>query len=296
MKSTTAMLPAPGNTAPGSYRENTRSGQEHPECSESVPTRTQNRNMSSKISLLLLSFITLWGVSPSYVNTWAFNGKNLHLIPAIPWLNPVSPIQQADSNHDGQPECLVLQSGQAQLYPGSCPAASSSVALWQSPPDWQVLQANFTDLNHDGSTEITLLLQRPFQPWPIDRFLPNGGRIADFHDAGGHSCHLILVGWKYGKYQEVWAGSALVDPLRSFAVTDLDGNSDSGQEHPECSEQELVVLEGSYADPPDQPAHVLSIWEWNGFGFSVLDRVNGEFHKLILATSPDGQRYILTER
>jgi hypothetical protein len=28
----------------------------------------------------------------------------------------------------------------------------------------------------------------------------------------------------------------------------------------------------------------------------VLDRVNGEFHKLILATSPDGQRYILTER
>jgi len=252
--------------------------------------------MSSKISLLLLSFITLWGVSPSYVNTWAFNGKNLQLAPAMPWLNPVPPIQQADPNHDGQPECLALHSDQAQLYPGSCPAAGSSAVLWQSPPQWQVLQADFTDLNRDGSPEITLLVQRPFQPWPIDRFLPNGGRIEDFHDAGGQSCHLILVGWKHGKYQEVWAGSALVDPLRSFAAADLDGNS----------WQELVVLEGSYADSPDQPAHVLSIWEWNGFGFSVLDRVNGEFHKLILATSPsehsgcsgpeDEQRFILTER
>ncbi|MGA2502799.1 MAG: hypothetical protein ABSG01_01760 [Anaerolineales bacterium] len=145
------------------------------------------------------------------------------------------------------------------------------------------MQAAITDLNHDGKPEVALLLWRPFQPWPVDQWLPYGGRIADFQDVKGQSCHMILIGWGSNGYHELWAGSAMADPIDSFAAADLDGDDS----------QELVALEGRYSDPRSAPALTLKVWDWNGFGFTVVSSVNGIFNKLTLVQAKNGQVLIL---
>ena len=100
------------------------------------------------------------------------------------------------------------------------------------------------------------------------------------------SCHLILIGWQRGTYRELWAGSALADPLRDFTAADLDGDG----------WQELVALEGRYADPVSVPAHALTAWEWNGFGFTLLARQSGAFREVSAVTASEGQPILLLQR
>jgi hypothetical protein len=169
----------------------------------------------------------------------------------------------ADMNGDGIPEEIRLEDGQVGLQ-------QAGSLLWSSPNDWQVQSASLADLNLDGEMELVLLVWRPWQPWPVDRVLPYGGRIADFQNEAGLSCHLILIGWRGQAFGERWAGSALADPLTRFTAADLDGD---GQE-------ELAALEGNYADPPGGPARSLTIWKWNGFGFTLVDRQTGRFQNL----------------
>lgn len=125
-----------------------------------------------------------------------------------------------------------------------------------------------SDLNRDGMNELALVVWRPHQPWPVDSFLPHGGRIADFKNARGLSCHVILIGWDGQEYRELWAGSALIDPVSHIRAADLDGDGS----------QELVALEGSYKSW--QQGGNLTVWDWNGFGFRLLERVPGNFSDL----------------
>jgi len=185
----------------------------------------------------------------------------------------------ADLNNDAQPESLLLMDGRLSILSGSETA-------WQSPPAWQVIQAGFTELNLDDSPEVTLLIWRPFAPWPVDRWLPYGGRINEFHDSEDQSCHLILIGWGEGKYRELWAGSALADPVREFAAADLDGDGD----------QELLTLDGSYTDPLLKPANAFKTWEWNGFGFTVVYSVTGNFfHMQPVQSNMDGHVQLILQ-
>ncbi len=160
---------------------------------------------------------------------------------------------------------------------------SGGTIAWQSPADWQVVQGAIADLNQDGRPEISLLLWRPFQPWPVDQWLPRGGRIADFQDPKGQSCHVILIGWKNNGYHELWAGSAMSEPITSFKTADLDGDN----------ALELVALEGNYQNPRSAPARVLKVWKWNGFGFSVVSSMTGIFDKMTLVRTIDGKVLIL---
>jgi hypothetical protein len=139
------------------------------------------------------------------------------------------------------------------------------------------------DLVHSGRPQAVLLVWRPIRPWPVDRWLPHGGRIDRFHNRSGKSCQLILIGWRRDRFTEVWAGSALADPILGFAAADLEGNG----------QQELVTLEGAYADSLSTPAHALKVWEWNGFGFSVIDSIQRTFTKFVLARDEYGQMVIL---
>jgi hypothetical protein len=189
---------------------------------------------------------------------------------------PVNPPTQVDFNRDGSPESLALAGGRLIII-------SNGASVWQSPSGWTVLQAEITDLNQDGTPEATLLVWRPFRPWPVDQWLPYGGRIANFHDDNGNSCHIILIGWRTSEYGELWAGSALAEPVKSFAAADLNGDNI----------QELVTLEGSYADSRSAPGRALKVWEWNRFGFTVVSTIEGIFYKMVLVQSIAGRILIL---
>jgi len=174
---------------------------------------------------------------------------------------PLPPLHQADLDGDGQAEQIVLRDGRASIV-------HQGRTLWTSSAQWQVAQAQASDLDRDGQLELALLVWRPFAPWPIDAYIPHPGRIASFQDGQGRSCHLILIGWRREAFRELWAGSAMADPLISFSAADLD---DDGY-------QELIALEGRY-DAPSAAAGAVTLWSWNGFGFTLQARsAPGRYH------------------
>ena len=224
--------------------------------------------------LLGLAVFTL--VSPAPIRAWHLDDSTLKPAPISPDARPLVEPTSVDFDGDGIPETLRLANGQAAIRSGG-------QIRWQSPPVWQVQQAQMADLNHDGLMEAVLLVWRPFKPWPVDTWLPNGGRIDKFHDSAGMSCHIILIGWYKNSFRERWAGSALAEPVKNFAVADLTG---SGEEF-------LITLESTYDDPPSAPARQLKVWEWNGFGFTIVSKMTGLFSQLAIARASNGQILIL---
>ncbi len=154
--------------------------------------------------------------------------------------------------------------------------------LWQSPSEWSVSEAQITDLNHDGINEVVLLVWRAFQPWPVDKILPHGGRIESHQNHEGQSCQLILIGWQRDDYREIWAGSALANPISNVMAADLDGDG----------LVELAALEYDY--DAKQKGGQLTIWRWIGFGFSLLDRSESRWERLTIMG--DGIHYWLFTR
>ena len=139
-------------------------------------------------------------------------------------------------------------------------------------PDWHITDATLADVTGDGASEWVLLVWRPWQDWPIQRWLEAPSPIAGFHDATGDSCHLILLAPQDGR--EIWAGSALPAPLLSLAVGDVDGDGVN----------ELVTLEGSYPGGRYGLATYVEVWRWNGFGFTLTWRSPaGSFRQLRLS-------------
>jgi hypothetical protein len=228
-------------------------------------------NASLRAGAWLSGLLALALIAPAQIRAWRYEAGEIRPAARNTAAPIAPPVASGDLDGDGQPESLTVLNGRAELHAG--PALA-----WQSPPAWGVRQAALTDLDRDGHLEVTLLLMRPFEPWPIDRYLVHPGRIAGFHDAAGQSCHIILVGWAGGEYREVWAGSAMADPFLAFAAADLDADG----------RQELAALEGAYADAAGTPARGLTIWEWNGFGFSLLARRVGTFRQMAVAVAPDG--------
>jgi hypothetical protein len=240
-------------------------------------------NMRKILPILLIALGTLLQASPVPLRALELAPAGLIQVPIPVGNAPVFPVTQADLDRDGRSEIISLSAGRLSIF-------SAGATIWQSPPAWQIVQAAITDLDRNGYPEVTLLLWRPFRPWPVDQWLPNGGRIADFHDATGQSCHLILIGWSGGGYDELWAGSAMADPIKSFATADLNGDNT----------QELVALEGRYTDPRppkdlgrSAPIHILKVWEWNGFGFTVVSSMDGTFSKMTLVRGKTGHILIL---
>jgi hypothetical protein len=225
---------------------------------------------------LLLALAGMMLLSPVQIHAWRLVDSGLGTLPTPPNLHPLITSTQVDFDGDGSPETLALVNAQASIY-------SSGQIRWQSPIAWQVRQAQIADLNRDGLPEVVLLVWRPFKPWPVDTWLPNGGRIANFHDSAGMSCQIILIGWYQNAFRERWAGSALAEPVKTFAIADLTGSG----------KQFLVTLESAYDDPPSAPARQLKVWEWNGFGFTLVSKMTGQFSQLAIAQAGNGQILIL---
>jgi len=228
-------------------------------------------------TLLLLTIAALGLVSPAPIQAWQLDDLALNRVPVPAQLHLVATETSADFDEDGIPETLALTGERATIQ-------TRSQIRWQSPEAWQVMQARIGDLNRDGHPEAALLVWRPFKPWPVDAWLPNGGRISNFHDSEGMSCHIILIGWKQGAFRELWAGSAMADPVKRFTAVDLLGN---GQQY-------LVTLEGKYDDPPSAPSPRLKLWEWNGFGFTIVHELEDSFSLMGSAQTNDRQVLILS--
>jgi hypothetical protein len=217
--------------------------------------------------IFLVSLLALISLSPSHFDIMKYENSSVMTVDA----SQLTPNGSEVSN----PTRLVLnnidyciQSSNHHVSLTSCEPDEKVITFWQSPSPWQVNEAFFADLNRDGEQELTLLVRRPFKTWPVDKYLPYAGRIADFQDQDGFSCHIILIGWKDGKFQEVWAGSPMSDPVRQVKAYDLD----------EDGFQELIALEyaydGSYRDGS------LVIWRWSGFAFTLDARVDGSYSTL----------------
>ena len=202
-------------------------------------------------------------VSPgiAHIHTWLNGALVQQDIQDILIISTKSIIQEPKrTSVDG--DCL--QYSNKRLALSRC-EKTGEVGIWQSPEDWMVEEFLVADLNRDGTQEYALLVWRPFEPWPIDRFLPNGGMIAEFHNTAGLSAHLILVGWDGDEYRELWAGSALANPISAIHAIDIDRDG----------YEELIALEGEY-DSAIENGNV-TIWQWQGFGFTLLDRNKGNY-------------------
>jgi len=232
--------------------------------------------MDKKV-IIFCALLALFVISPASIRGWELVGDNLR--PArLPILSQRVPQPvQADFDGNMQDETLVLKNGQARIMTGTH-------LRWQSPTDWDIRQASLGDLNHDGLIEAVLLVWRPFRPWGVDRWLPHGGRIDQFQNAQGESCQIILIGWRKNMFRERWAGSALAEPVKAFAMADL--NQDGLEE--------LVTLDSIYSAAPSAPANALKVWEWNGFGFSIVSRVEGLFNDLQVVQTSDKHVILLT--
>jgi hypothetical protein len=88
-------------------------------------------------------------------------------------------LEQTDFDSDGIAESMQIIDGQVRILSGV-------TVRWQSPSEWNVRQVGLSDLNRDGDVEAVLLVWRPFKSWPVDLWLPNGGRIDEFQNPGGN--------------------------------------------------------------------------------------------------------------
>lgn len=236
------------------------------------------RSVPSMLYLGLTAALSMILLSPARLEVWQLSADRLTTTRFPASATPLTPVMTADLEPDGETESVTLAAGRAAIQ-------RAGQTLWESPAPWRVTQAAITDLNQDAQPEVALLVWRPFAPWPIDAYLPHPGRISGFHDSRGQSCHLILIGWHHQIYTELWAGSAMADPLTAFASADLDGDG----------RQELAALESRY--DASGPAQFVTVWEWNGFGFTLVARgPDGRYAGLMPLRDPSGVNRLLVSR
>jgi len=146
------------------------------------------------------------------------------------------------------------------------------------PEAWDITQAVYADLTNDGAPECVLLVWRPWQDWPIAKWLQDNSPITANKDSAGYSSHIILIqpDATHG-YREIWAGSALAVPILWIAAGDVDGDGNP----------DLVALEGNYKKGREGPAQQLAIWRWNTFGFTLEARSPGKFNTAVVIDSND---------
>ena len=216
-----------------------------------------------KLRLFLMTLFALITMSPASFQLWSVQENFGKIIPHdySGW-QIISPNSLDSIDFGSDQDCLSFTNGSIRIT--DC-QNKTDVIKWQSPQSWKVTEAISADLNRDGKNELVMVVWRPHKVWPIDSFLPAGGRIADFHDRSGLSCHLILVGWDGDNNRELWAGSSLIDPVFAIRAVDLDNDG----------YQELVALEGKYDNK--NVSGNLTVWDWSGFGFRLRARQQGSF-------------------
>lgn len=182
-----------------------------------------------------------------------------------------------DLTGDGAAERVELRNGRLFLF-------EELRKVWQSPPEWRVLDAAVGDPNLDGRNEIVVALEKPDQ-------------------VGMRRSHPFIIGFRGGVYREVWGGSAVANRILEVELMDIDQDA----------EEELIVIEEICADHrsqnPEKVEHgvfmstmerctrAVAVWDWNGWGFSLFWRsASADYQNLGLCNPPGAESILCVER
>lgn len=165
-----------------------------------------------------------------------------------PFQQPLVPcthsMPQGDLDGDGADETVRIVSGQALLY-------RSGGIVWRSPCSWLVTHALFADSNHDGRTELNIVL------WKHGTYGPHRPFFVKKPD-NKWGCHIFLYAWRAEALRCIWGSSTVDFPICEAAFADLRGDGKS----------DLVVLESTPGSRQHAPASYVAVWRWNGWGFT----------------------------
>jgi poly-gamma-glutamate synthesis protein (capsule biosynthesis protein) len=173
---------------------------------------------------------------------------------------------KVDLDSDGKPESINLNSERQN----SLEIRHEEKLLWQGvPANWKPWKLDIADVDGDGIKEIILGV------FKSTKFFPKP-----------HNC-LFIYGWNGQQAFPKWLGSSLSRAFTDFIFADLD-NRKKGDE--------LIALEKTLEGKKG-----LTIYNWNGFGFTA-NRREGDWKtaKILgikngsVAVEADGQQIFIT--
>jgi hypothetical protein len=232
------------------------------------------------LAVLLLSFGSRQAptVDPAWVafSCWGVEG-----------CRPASISQQVEiASPRGRPEETTIDDEDRTivLEGGSLTVLRQGEEVWSSDPAWDVRQLLLADVNNDGKREVAFVLWKPFRLEPAIIYDTFG--FPSLWKDGSLRNHLFIYGWRDAAWRHLWCSSPVADPIVELAAADVDGDGAN----------ELVVLEESY-EAPDDPIHHVSVWRWNGWGFTLQWRGAGGTwdHLMLQDVTDDGVLDILVD-
>jgi poly-gamma-glutamate synthesis protein (capsule biosynthesis protein) len=165
--------------------------------------------------------------------------------------------QTIDLDKDGQMESYQLNQGHLTI-------SSASTTIWQSPQEWWVDNFELADSNNDGMSDINLSV------WKSGNFGPSKPFWIAENDLSIKN-HFFVIDLVGKTTKPIWQSSNLTAPNCEFKIADIDKDG----------KNDLVVIEGDYADWPSCKGKNIALWKWNGWGFSNEWRsVSGTFSNL----------------
>ncbi|MBU0648941.1 CapA family protein [Patescibacteria group bacterium] len=176
-----------------------------------------------------------------------------------------------DSDKDGVAEEYLLKNGRFRVK-------ESYKIIWQSPQDWWVDDFALADSTGDGKVDINLSV------WKSGSF----GASKPFwieEDDPSVKNHLFVYDYINNEVVPIWQSSNLDQPNCEFDFQDIDNDGN----------EELVVIEGEYAEDFICEGKHVAVWQWNGWGFSLVWRSPAGDYADLQLEKINGAGYILSD-